>query len=92
MLTASCNSGNRDNDNSDVNYTTSSKAMRLGVIPVDECLPVYVAEHLGLLDSLHADVKLIHLNIELIIYIIVKFIITLSIYTDTSALMCGHGS
>ena len=62
MLTASCNSGNRDNDNSDVNYTTSSKAMRLGVIPVDECLPVYVAEHLGLLDSLHADVKLIHFN------------------------------
>lgn len=39
--------------------TTSAKSIRIGVLPIEECLPLFVAEHLGLLDSTAADVRLI---------------------------------
>lgn len=60
FLTTSCDSDNNGDGDSNAIYPTTSKALRLGVIPVDECLPIYVAEHLGLLDSLNADVKVFH--------------------------------
>lgn len=53
-LTA-CSSKKNDEDNK----ATSAKATKVAIVDVDECLPLIVAEHLGLLDSLHADVKLI---------------------------------
>lgn len=53
--------GSRDGSDNDLTDTTA-RAMRIGVIPVDECLPVYVAEHLGLLDSLHADVRVVRFD------------------------------
>ena len=40
----------------EIEQHTSTKALRVGVVPIEECLPVTVAQHLGLLDSLHADV------------------------------------
>ena len=36
--------------------------VKIAVLPVEECLPLYVAEHLGLLDSLHANVILYKYN------------------------------
>ena len=46
-------------DGEEADKATSAKATRVAIVEVDECLPLVVAEHLGLLDSLHADVKLI---------------------------------
>ena len=46
-------------DGDEAEKATSAKAMRVAIVEVDECLPLIVAEHLGLLDSLHADVRLI---------------------------------
>ena len=46
-------------DGKEAAKATSAKATRVAIVEVDECLPLIVAEHLGLLDSLHADVKLI---------------------------------
>lgn len=46
-------------DGEEAGKATSAKATRVAIVEVDECLPLVVAEHLGLLDSLHADVKLI---------------------------------
>ena len=46
-------------DGNEVDKATSAKAVRVAIVEVDECLPLMVAEHLGLLDSLHADVRLI---------------------------------
>ena len=57
-LIVACSSGD-SNANEDSNADTSAKALRVGVVPIEECLPIYVAKHLGLLDSLHADVRVI---------------------------------
>ena len=46
-------------DGDEAEKATSAKAVRVAIVEVDECLPLMVAEHLGLLDSLHADVRLI---------------------------------
>ncbi len=46
-------------DGNEAEKATSAKAVRVAIVEVDECLPLVVAEHLGLLDSLHADVRLI---------------------------------
>ena len=46
-------------DGNEAEKATSAKAVRVAIVEVDECLPLMVAEHLGLLDSLHADVRLI---------------------------------
>jgi len=46
-------------DGNEADKATSAKAVRVAIVEVDECLPLMVAEHLGLLDSLHADVRLI---------------------------------
>ena len=46
-------------DGEEAAKATSAKATRVAIVEVDECLPLIVAEHLGLLDSLHADVRLI---------------------------------
>ena len=46
-------------DGNEADKATSAKAVRVAIVEVDECLPLVVAEHLGLLDSLHADVRLI---------------------------------
>jgi ABC-type nitrate/sulfonate/bicarbonate transport system substrate-binding protein len=55
MSLAACSG--KDGDEAD--KATSAKAVRVAIVEVDECLPLVVAEHLGLLDSLHADVRLI---------------------------------
>ena len=55
MSLAACSG--KDGDEAD--KATSAKAVRVAIVEVDECLPLIVAEHLGLLDSLHADVRLI---------------------------------
>lgn len=53
MLLAACGNGEAEEEH----LNTSSKATKIGIVPVEECLPLLVAEHLGLLDSLHADVR-----------------------------------
>lgn len=56
LLLTSCSSEDKEQE---APRTTTKDALSIGILPVDECLPYYVAEHLGLLDSLHADVRVV---------------------------------
>lgn len=56
LAVVACGNGNNGSDNG--NGNSSKGSLRVAVIPVEECLPLLVAEKLGLLDSTEADVKL----------------------------------
>jgi NitT/TauT family transport system substrate-binding protein len=57
--TVGCSKDNNANKNANANKIQKTDApVKVAVLPVEECLPLYVAEHLGLLDSLHANVTL----------------------------------
>ncbi|MBO7051163.1 MAG: hypothetical protein J6W24_00660 [Prevotella sp.] len=58
-----CSKDNNANKNANANKilkeeNTTNAPVKIAILPVEECLPLYVAEHLGLLDSLHANVTL----------------------------------
>lgn len=53
----SCNHNDNANGSVNDNINDGKGALRIAVVPVEECLPLLVAEHLGLLDSLHGNAR-----------------------------------